>query len=391
VKFLNIADFSIYKDSIVPIDIPIFEPSPTMIQFSDYEPLQIKEQVFKLRNRDNVGRVVKIKPPDSRLFTIIPAVQYENNKIVQWKGKGKQPRQKQSLISAGSKVAPGMSVYYIIKFSPEAKIDYNYDLTVITERENFVVPITAIGKRSMIDFPDAVDFGHCPVKYLSSKPVIIRNLGEKTTKWELKLPKGFDSSKTEGVLEYQKSEQIILRFFPQRSVKYNLEGILKYDNLVAYVQLKGTATTEDVTLSKNFIKLDRTYINLKAQASFQIVNRSKFKVDYEWRSFKSEAQEMEKKNQLLQQLLQEEAEERMLLKEAILHEPDDGHLSEPQSDTSDDEENDERSKVMKRQKKAELLLARKYRIIRKAISDDLLLYEDDTFMIEPISGIIWPS
>ena len=69
----------------------------------------------------------------------------------------------------------------------------------------------------------------------------------------------------------------------------------------------------------------------------------------------------------------------MLLKEAILQEPDEGHMSEPQSDTSDDEENDERTKVLKRQKKAELLLSRKYRIIRKAISDDLLLYEDDTF------------
>ena len=60
-----------------------------------------------------------------------------------------------------------MSIYYVIKFSPEAKIDYKYDLTVVTERENFVVPIVAIGKRSMIDFPDCIDFGHCPVKFLS--------------------------------------------------------------------------------------------------------------------------------------------------------------------------------------------------------------------------------
>ena len=75
-------------------------------------------------------------------------------------------------------------------------------MTVVTEREKFVVPIVAVGKRSMIDFPDLIDFGHCPVKYLSQKPVIIRNLGEKTTKWELKLPENFDASKTEGVLEY---------------------------------------------------------------------------------------------------------------------------------------------------------------------------------------------
>ena len=49
VQFLNIADFSIYPDSVVPIDEPLFQPSPVVIQFTNYEPLQIKEQILKLR------------------------------------------------------------------------------------------------------------------------------------------------------------------------------------------------------------------------------------------------------------------------------------------------------------------------------------------------------
>jgi len=85
-------------------------------------------------------------------------------------------------------VAPGMEIQFIIRFSPEAKIDYNYDLIVETEREKFIVPIKAIGKRAMIDFPDSLDFGNVPVKYMTEKPVIIRNLGDKTSKWNLKLP-----------------------------------------------------------------------------------------------------------------------------------------------------------------------------------------------------------
>ncbi len=89
---------------------------------------------------------------------------------------------------AGNKVAPGMEIQFIIRFSPEAKIDYNYDLIVETEREKFIVPIKAIGKRAMIDFPDSLDFGNVPVKYMTEKPVIIRNLGDKTSKWNLKLP-----------------------------------------------------------------------------------------------------------------------------------------------------------------------------------------------------------
>ena len=39
------------------------------------------------------------------------------------------------------------------------------------------------------------------VKYVSEKPIIIRNIGEKTSKWFLHLPPNFDSNKKEGVLE----------------------------------------------------------------------------------------------------------------------------------------------------------------------------------------------
>ena len=53
-----------------------------------------------------------------------------------------------------TKVAPGMDITYIVKFSPEAKSDYAYDLMIMTEREKFIVPIRARGCRAMLDFPD---------------------------------------------------------------------------------------------------------------------------------------------------------------------------------------------------------------------------------------------
>jgi hydrocephalus-inducing protein len=182
--FQNLADFSIYTVSQVPIDEPLFEPIPPIIQFTDYEPLQIKEKIFKLRNKDSVARRVKIFKPDSRLFQVIPM--------------GSNGAQKGAHVFGGTKVAPGMETNFIIRFSPEAKADYNYDVVVETEREKFIVPIVAVGKRAMIgsniifhsskDFPDLLDFLTCPVKYMTEKPVIIRNQGEKTTKWFLKLP-----------------------------------------------------------------------------------------------------------------------------------------------------------------------------------------------------------
>lgn len=53
-------------------------------------------------------------------------------------------------------------------------MDYKYNITIITEREIFYVPIIAIGKRAIIDFPDEISFGQqCPVKYVTEKPIIV--------------------------------------------------------------------------------------------------------------------------------------------------------------------------------------------------------------------------
>jgi len=70
IQFLNLADFSIYTDSRVPVDEPIFESIPSLITFTDYQPLQIKDKVFKLRNKDKFVRRIKIIQPDSRLFQV---------------------------------------------------------------------------------------------------------------------------------------------------------------------------------------------------------------------------------------------------------------------------------------------------------------------------------
>ncbi|CAD8206755.1 unnamed protein product [Paramecium octaurelia] len=358
IEFQNLADFSSQPVSSVPIDEPLFDPIPPIIQFTDYEPLQIKEKIFKLRNKDRVARRVKIYKPDSRLFQV---------------------------------VAPGMETNFIIRFSPESKSDYNYDVIVETEREKFVVPIVAVGKRAMIDFPDSLDFGNCPVKYTTEKPVIIRNLGEKTTKWFLKLPLGFDADKREGVLEYGKNEQIVIKFFPTEARSYKNKAILQYDNMEAYVPIIGVAHNGNVYLSKSQINMTEAFIGLQLQQTLQIINKSNVKVDFEWRAFATEKEEQEKKNRLRNQLEEEEAEERMLIKELVSNEGVHEELELEEDEDSEEEERDEKAIILKRQKKAELQLARKYRNIRKAIEDDLLLFIDDIFTIEPTQGQIWPN
>lgn len=92
-----------------------------------------------------------------------------------------------------------------------------------------------------------------------------------------------------------------------------------------------------------------------------------------------------------QQLEEEEAEERMLIKELVSNEVMHDEYELDDNEDSEEEERDEKAIVLRKQKKAELMLARKYKNIRKAIEDDLLLFQDDIFSIEPVSGEIWPN
>lgn len=160
---------------------------------------------MKLRNKDKVARSVKIVPPDSKLFQV-QAMKKSQKLKGSKKSTGTGFTDAADIDNMSQRVAPGMEISFLIKFSPEAKSDYSYDLMVLTEREKFIVPIRAVGCRAMLDFPDLLDFAQVPVKHVTEKPVMIRNVGEKTTKWKIKVPSGFQLSKQEGILEVGQSE-----------------------------------------------------------------------------------------------------------------------------------------------------------------------------------------
>jgi len=61
--------------------------------------------------------------------------------------------------------------------------DYFHQLTCITEREKFLVPIRAIGARAILDFPDQLNFSVCPVKASTQKTLLVRNIGNREARF----------------------------------------------------------------------------------------------------------------------------------------------------------------------------------------------------------------
>jgi len=328
---------------------------------------------------------VKIIPPDSKLFQVYPCK--KNQTLNMGASAASTFKQPKDVDNMSCKVAPGMEISYIIRFSPEAKTDYSYDLMVVTEREKFVVPIRAVGCRAMLDFPDALDFGLVPVKHTAEKPVMIRNVGEKTTKWHVKVPNGFQINKSEGILEVGQSEQLVFSFVPQESRPYKDEVTLKYDLLEASIPIIGESHNDNVYLSKTHIHMEPTSITLCSHQYYQIVNKSSVPVEFSWRTFATEREENEKKARMNAQLSQDEAEERMVAEESNHEESMADSL-----DSDDSYDEDELNKKQERaQQKAIATLARKFQSIRKAVDEDLMLFQDEIFQIEPLQGKIWPN
>ncbi len=55
-------------------------------------------------------------------------------------------------IEWNSKVAPGMEVSFVVRFTPDSMKDYQCDLVCMTEREKFAIPLRAIGSRGLCHF-----------------------------------------------------------------------------------------------------------------------------------------------------------------------------------------------------------------------------------------------
>lgn len=364
--FLDLSQYSNYVSSIVPVDQPLFSVSPSVITFTDFEGLQTYEASLTLRNQDNVARRVKVYPPNSPFFDLAP-------------GRGRGRSRKANGGSGGDKVAPGMEVSYVIRFKPDARIDYSHDLIVITEREKFSVPIRASGGSALLDFPDSIDFGsNCVVGHESEFTVLVRNIGDRATKFLLRCNPPFSISEPDGYLPQGASTQVDVRFKPERAQAYEGELHLKYGELEAVAMLYGASQNAEVSLSHSLLVIEDTYVGLETQGVVIIRNNSDVPVDFSWRLFQSVEEEENYRLQLQGQLKHEEREEMLFIQQAQVAE-----------ESSDESGSDEERLKIRREAKITSTLSRKYGNISKAVKEDPMLFHDATFSIEPLVGRVW--
>ncbi|KAG8437289.1 hypothetical protein GDO86_008117 [Hymenochirus boettgeri] len=342
IQLLDMGETTHQKISTVDLDQALFQPFPSEIVFQNYTACETYEVPLILRNNDKVPRLVKVTQEDSPYFKII------------------------SPNDVCNKVAPGLQSLFLIIFTPEQNKDYFHELTCITEREKFVVPVRAIGPRALLDFPDQLSFLMCPVKYNSEKTLLVRNIGNRDAHFQLRTQCPFSVSPAYGSLGVGEFIQVTLEFLPQEVGDHAQEMIIHYDTGEdIHVHLYGSATDINIRLDKNSLMLEKTFLSLTNQRTVTIVNRSDIIAHFKWKAFSSQHEEEEQKLRFCSDLkLEEEAETEHFLDECDA----DPFLRERLS-----------------------LLSRIFYNRSKMVQSDPMLFTDDIFHIEPVEGEVWPN
>ncbi|XP_053255366.1 hydrocephalus-inducing protein homolog [Podarcis raffonei] len=342
VQLLDMSETSHQKFSSVDLDQSLFQPFPSEVIFQNYAPCEMYEVPLILRNNDKIPRLVKVVLESSPYFRVI------------------------SPNDVCNKVAPGMHSTFRILFTPEENKDYFHEVTCITEREKFIVPIRAIGARGILDFPDKLNFSTCPVKYNTQKTLLVRNIGNREARYQITTQRPFSIEPSIGTLGIQETTQFTIDFHPQKSGNHCEDLVVHYDTGEdIHVGLYGAATDVNVRLDKNSLIVEKTYITLVSQRSVVIHNRSDIIARFQWKIFATQEEEEQKKQRICHTLqAEEEGVLDQLLAECNMHPDLREHLS---------------------------IVSRTFQNRQARVQEDSMLFNNHVFTVEPLEGEVWPN
>ncbi|XP_068943597.1 hydrocephalus-inducing protein homolog [Petaurus breviceps papuanus] len=265
-----------------------------------------------------------------------------------------------------NKVAPGVPSTFRILFTPEENKDYSHVLTCVTEREKFIVPIKARGARAILDFPDELNFGICPVKHSTQKILLVRNIGNREAVFHIKIRSPFSAEPCVGTVSVKDTMQMTVDFEPLVLGDHSEKLIVNYDTgEKVCVSLYGAGADMNIRLDKNSLTIEKTYISLSNQRNIIIHNRSNIIAHFQWKVYATQEEEDKEKARLCDHLNKEqEKKTEALLQECILDPSLREHLS---------------------------VISHAFQNQRQIVQANDMLFFGNIFVIEPVEGDVWPN
>ncbi|XP_041651130.1 hydrocephalus-inducing protein homolog [Cheilinus undulatus] len=331
-----------HKMSSVGMDQPLFQPFPSKLVFQNFTPAQTYKLPLVLINNDKVPRKVKVELQGSEYFHVV----------------GPE--------DARRSVAPGLSATFTVLFTPQENKDYCHNLVCVTEREQFEVPIHAIGPRAILDFRDEFHLPICPVKTSTQRTHFVRNIGNSEAKFTLHTQRPFTVTPSSGTLEVGQGMLVTVDFNPVAVGEYSQDLILHYHTGEdVHIALYGVCEEVNIQLVPDFVLLPKAYISLASLYTVSLINRSDIPVKYcwtAWPSLQEEALSLLRDNSVLK--LKEEKTEQLL----YLCESDPTAIH-----------------------RLPLLSTALQEYRSQAVKDHLLALSHSCITVEPAEGEIWPN
>ncbi|NWT02943.1 HYDIN protein, partial [Mionectes macconnelli] len=243
--------------------------------------------------------------------------------------------------------------------------DYFHCLLCTTEREEFIVPIRAIGARAVLDFPDQLDFSVCPVKYSTQKTLMVRNLGNRDARYQISTQSPFSVIPTMGTLGIGDTLQVTVEFHPLQTGDHSKTPLCFVPGEDTHTSLRGSAVNVHIRLERNSVTVEQTYITLSNQSTVRIHNHSNVTARFQWKAFATREEEEQVKQRLCHRLCEQENARA------------DNFLEWSRADTTRGERLS--------------LLSHIFQSERAEVRGDPMLFFDDIFTIEPLEGEIWPN
>ncbi|XP_066183426.1 hydrocephalus-inducing protein homolog [Sylvia atricapilla] len=318
-----------------------FQPCPPEVVFQNYTPGEVCEMPVLLRNRDKVPHLVKVTLESSPYFELVG------------------PK------DACRKVPPGLSSTVHVLFTPAENKDYFHKLVCISEREEFIVPIRAIGARAILDFPDELDFFQCPVKYSTHRTLLVRNVGNRQACYQLSTQSPFSVTPATGALDVGDAIQVTVGFHPLKTGDCSVSLVVHYDTGEdTHTSLHGRAVDVQIGLDRNSVTFGKTYITLSNLTTVHIHNLSDITAHFQWKAADTQ-EEKELKLRQYHRLCQQEKDKLS------------DFLKECRVDTTLQERF--------------ALLMHSLHSERAKVRRDPMLFKDDIFSLEPKEGEIRPN
>ncbi|XP_061825847.2 hydrocephalus-inducing protein homolog [Nerophis lumbriciformis] len=269
-QILELLDTSMttQKLPLVDVDQTLFQPFPPELVFQNFMAAQSYKLQLQLFNNDKVSRNVKLEHQGSPYFCV------------------EGPKE------ARSKVAAGLCVTFTVCFTPLENKDYHHKLVFVTEREQFEVPIRAIGPRASLNFRNELHLPVCFVKASTQKTQLVRNLGNRIGIFKLHTQSPFSVTPSSGTLDIGEGMQVTVAFNPMTIGDHRQDLLLLYDTGEdVHITLHGSCEELSLHLIPEYLHLEKTYMSLSNTHTVCLTNTSDITLKYRWTTWASQQEE----------------------------------------------------------------------------------------------------